>query len=133
MVGDVVLSDFPGLKRGAVLHTILYEPSPPPSIYSSHIRHLTEDCARSIFRTALQKLRSRDRSAQIVVTRQTAMYLAHVTFGLSFSEIGRLFGRDPTTVAHACHVVEDLRDDPAMDRALAVIEATLAGLRWKPS
>jgi chromosomal replication initiation ATPase DnaA len=61
------------------------------------------------------------------------MYLAHVTFGLSFSEIGRLFGLDRTTVAHACHAVEDLRDDPAMDRALAVIEATLAGLHLKPS
>jgi chromosomal replication initiation ATPase DnaA len=127
-----VLNDFPKLKRGAVLHTILYEGSPSPSIYSSHIRRLTEHCALSIFRMTLQKFRSRDRGAHIAVTRQTAMYLAHVTFGLSFSEIGQLFGRDRTTVAHACHVVEDLRDDPAMDRALAVVEATLAGLRFNP-
>jgi chromosomal replication initiation ATPase DnaA len=55
------------------------------------------------------------------------MYLAHVTFGLSFSEIGHLFGRDRTTVAHACRVIEDLRDDPAMDRALTIVEATLTG------
>lgn len=127
------MTDFPRLKRGAVLHTILYEGSPSPSIYSSHIRQLVEHCARSIFRISLPKFRSRDRGAHVALARQTAMYLAHVTFGLSFSEIGQLFDRDRTTVSHACRVVEDLRDDPAMDRALALIESTLAGSRLKPS
>jgi chromosomal replication initiation ATPase DnaA len=60
------------------------------------------------------------------------MYLAHVTFGLSFSEIGTLFDRDRTTVAHACRVIEDLRDDPAMDKALAILEITLTLPSPKP-
>jgi chromosomal replication initiation ATPase DnaA len=80
----------------------------------------------------LPKFRSRDRGATVALARQTAMYLAHVTFGLSFSEIGHLFERDRTTVAHACQVIEDLRDDPTMDRALAFIEAALIGARMKP-
>jgi chromosomal replication initiation ATPase DnaA len=53
------------------------------------------------------------------------MYLAHVTFGLSLAQTGRLFLRDRTTVAHACRVVEDLRDDPVMDEALRVLETAL--------
>jgi chromosomal replication initiation ATPase DnaA len=53
------------------------------------------------------------------------MYLAHVAFRLSLTEVGRLFNRDRTTVAHACGVVEDLRDDQIIDRALTVLAAAL--------
>jgi hypothetical protein len=50
------------------------------------------------------------------------MYLAHVAAGLSYTEVGREFRRDRTTVAHACAVVEDLRDDPTIDRAIELLE-----------
>lgn len=54
--------------------------------------------------------------------RQAAMYLLHVVFALSFETIGRLFGRDRTTVSHACRVVEDHRDDIWFDCRLATLE-----------
>ena len=54
--------------------------------------------------------------------RQAAIYLAHVGFGLSFAAGGRLFHRDRTTVAHACRVIEDRRDDRELDRRLTVLE-----------
>ncbi len=57
-----------------------------------------------------------------------AMYLAHVACGLSLTEVGALFDRDRTTVAHGCGVIEDLRDDPATDRTLMNLEAALAAL-----
>jgi len=60
--------------------------------------------------------------APIAFARQVAMYVAHVWFGLSLSEVGRGFGRDRTTVAHACRVVEERRDDPRLDRVIAAIE-----------
>lgn len=60
--------------------------------------------------------------APIAFARQVAMYVAHVWFGLSLSEVGRSFGRDRTTVAHACRVVEERRDDPRLDRVIAAIE-----------
>ena len=50
------------------------------------------------------------------------MYLAHVGCGLSLTEVGRLFTRDRTTVGHACGLVEDRREDPALDRALELLE-----------
>jgi chromosomal replication initiation ATPase DnaA len=61
-------------------------------------------------------------SQRIAFARQIAMYLAHVGFGLSFETIGRAFGRDRTTVAHACRVVEDGRDDIWFDCRVATLE-----------
>lgn len=43
--------------------------------------------------------------------RQVAMYLAHVQFGMTHTRIGTLFGRDRSTVSHACRAVTDLLDD----------------------
>ncbi len=61
-------------------------------------------------------------SQRVAFARQIAMYLAHVGFGLSFESIGRTFGRDRTTVAHACRVVEDARDDIWFDCRAATLE-----------
>ncbi|MEA2897009.1 MAG: hypothetical protein QOJ84_2624 [Bradyrhizobium sp.] len=54
--------------------------------------------------------------------RQVAMYLAHTGFEQSFETISRVFGRDRTTVSHACHVVEDGRDDIWLDCRLEALE-----------
>jgi Bacterial dnaA protein helix-turn-helix len=54
--------------------------------------------------------------------RQVAMYLAHTGFELSFETISRVFDRDRTTVSHACHVVEDGRDDIWLDCRLEALE-----------
>ncbi|GAB5506632.1 MAG: hypothetical protein Rhirs2KO_17950 [Rhizobiaceae bacterium] len=50
------------------------------------------------------------------------MYVTHVVLGLSMTEIGKGFGRDRTTVMHACHLVEDLRDDDDFDQIIARAE-----------
>jgi len=60
--------------------------------------------------------------ANVARARQVAMYLAHTVCGLSLTETGLCFDRDRTTVAHACLVVEDARDQPAFDRAFEVLE-----------
>ena len=62
---------------------------------------------------------------RIALARQVAMYLAHVVGGVTLTAVGRAFGRDRTTVAHACARVEDLRDDPAIDRPLTILEQSL--------
>ncbi|MGF7160467.1 hypothetical protein FHS85_002090 [Rhodoligotrophos appendicifer] len=63
--------------------------------------------------------------AEVAWARQVGMYLAHVSCGMSLSESGRLFGRDRTTAAHACRLVEDERDDPAIDASLDALDAVL--------
>ena len=55
--------------------------------------------------------------------RQVAMYLCHVSLGVSQNNTGRIFCRDRTTVAHACRVVEDARDSATFDRTMEVLEA----------
>ncbi len=74
------------------------------------------------------------REAPIAFARQVAMYLAHVGFGLSLTEVGALFGRDRTTVAHACERIEDGRDDARLDRCLDVLEAVARcdASPWRP-
>ncbi|WP_273184903.1 helix-turn-helix domain-containing protein [Hyphomonas adhaerens] len=47
--------------------------------------------------------------------RQVAMYLLRASLGMSLSRVARAFSRDRSTVSHACHVIEDLRDDPDFD------------------
>ena len=80
----------------------------------------------AVFTVPLGELRAPTRrSAPIALARQSAMYLAHVTFGLSYAEVGRAFGRDRTTAAHACRLIEDRREDPDLDTALADLEHVL--------
>lgn len=60
--------------------------------------------------------------------RQIAMYVCHVSLRLSLSDIGEAFGRDRTTVGHACHVVEDRRDEPAFDEFVSAVERMVAAV-----
>ncbi len=66
---------------------------------------------------------------QAALARQVGMYLAHVAFELSLTEVGDLFARDRTTVAHACALVEDRRDDRAFDHTLELIESAVRHLK----
>ena len=59
---------------------------------------------------------------EVARIRQLAMYVAHVTLHLSMKEVGVGFTRDRTTVLHACHLVEDLRDDPEFDHLVVMTE-----------
>lgn len=68
--------------------------------------------------------RSRGRLA-VARARQIAMYLAHVILGRSLTDIGLAFGRDRTTVSHACGLIEDMRDDRSFDEEICVLERQL--------
>lgn len=57
--------------------------------------------------------------------RQVAMYLAHTCCSLSLAQVGEIFGRDKSTVAHAVHQIEDLRDELEFDDWLSDLEGAL--------
>jgi chromosomal replication initiation ATPase DnaA len=59
---------------------------------------------------------------EAALARQIAMYLAHTVFSWSMSRVGAAFDRDRTTASHACHRVEDLRDDAQFDSLLLKLE-----------
>lgn len=64
--------------------------------------------------------------AAAAAARQVAMYLVHVVLGRPQDVVGEIFGRQRTTVHHACRSVEDLRDFPAIDDQLCRIESNFA-------
>lgn len=105
--------------------------SPPsrranPRNRSKPICLVVEATVAASFRLPLSAFHSRNRcSAPVAFARQIAMYISHVWLGLSLSDVGRYFGRDRTTVAHACQVVEDRRENPNIDRTVSSIEAAV--------
>ncbi len=64
----------------------------------------------------------RERRRLACHVRQIAMYVCHVALQMRMTAIGEGFGRDRSTVAHACAVVEDRRDDRDFDEFVAAIE-----------
>jgi chromosomal replication initiation ATPase DnaA len=112
-------TDHPSDVPRAVAATPLAEASPGLLVPRAAI----EQAVVQVFGVAYDELHGNTRGrAKIAFARQVAMYLAHVACRLTLTDTGRLFGRDRTTVAHACTVIEDRRDDPVFDRALDLLE-----------
>jgi chromosomal replication initiator protein len=64
-------------------------------------------------------IKGKKRSQNIVFPRQIAMYIAREITGFSTTEIGQSFGRDHTTVMHACQKIEERKQaDPTLDSTI---------------
>ncbi|MBC2884715.1 hypothetical protein H7Q97_04770 [Ochrobactrum sp. CM-21-5] len=59
---------------------------------------------------------------EVARVRQIGMYVAHTSCKMAMSEVAVGFARDRTTVMHACHLVEDLRDDADFDAVVTTFE-----------
>jgi hypothetical protein len=117
------------MKPGSDLHFssttpkfALLEPE-RPGFPKSELHALLDLMVAGVFdiESDLLRLPTRGR-ARVALARQVAMYLAHVACGLSLTEVGELFERDRTTVAHACIVIERRRDNGSFDAALVLLE-----------
>ncbi len=85
------------------------------------------DIAAAFFNVPARELRRPGRcSDDVSRVRQIAMYCAHTVLGMSMADVGKGFGRDRTTVIHACHIIEDLRDDREFEAILLRIEQLVA-------
>jgi hypothetical protein len=80
-----------------------------------------------------QLLHRSRREAGVAEARQLAMYLVHVVLGRTYSQVGDFFGRDRTTVAHACARIEDQRDRRGFDEEVAAFEAAIDGGSMRPA
>jgi len=95
----------------------------------SPVRKAIEPAVAALFEVPLSDLRGQTRgSPQAAFARQVAMYLSHVVLGLSLTEVGMIFSRDRTTVAHACAMIEDGRDDPEFDARLDQLERAICSM-----
>ena len=62
-------------------------------------------------------------SPDAVFARQVAMYLCYTAFEISLARVAVAFERDRSTVSHACHRIEDRRDEPQFDQWIESLEA----------
>src|ERR1700675_745380 len=100
--------------------------TPPARLPDQFVREMLEQAVSRAFMVASAELWSGTRGRpRVAFARQVAMYLAHAAWGLTPTEARHVFARDRTTVAHACGVVEDSRDDPVLDRSLELLEGVL--------
>ncbi|MEA2758476.1 MAG: hypothetical protein QOH65_1089 [Methylobacteriaceae bacterium] len=99
-------------------------PSPPPLPKRSHAALCGAAAAASLAIPQIQIAAGRGKQ-RVARARQIAIYLAHVGFGLNYTHLGEAFGRDRTTIRHACFRIEDARDDFSLDRALSILEGAL--------
>jgi hypothetical protein len=105
------------------------EPRAAARLGTSRLRWAIESAVAAVFEVGIEELRAPTRgSARAAFARQVAMYLAHVGCGVSLTEVGHLFERDRTTVAHACSLIEDKRDDPDFDHRLDHLERAVSSL-----
>lgn len=100
------------------------------SAFSNNIdMKIAELVVSSVFQVSKVELHGKQRgSASIAYARHVSMYLMHVACGVSFTAIGRFFGRDRTTVAYACQRIEDNREDHYIDWALNLMELSIKRL-----
>ncbi|WP_128292572.1 helix-turn-helix domain-containing protein [Afifella aestuarii] len=95
----------------------------------SSVCRFAEAALGAVFRVGHHDLRKAGRGvARVAQTRQAAMYLVHVGSGLTLTKVGAHFGRDRTTVAHGCRMIEERRDEPVFDQVLENLEFALR--RW---
>jgi len=93
-----------------------------------HTQVQPEEVVRRVaeaFDVTMDHLLSRDRSRQVALPRQIAMYLLREESNASLPQIGEtLGGRDHTTVMYACEKIGDLleRDDRLRRRVLEIRE-----------
>lgn len=89
------------------------------------IDEIQKACAAH-YRIDASEMRSRRRAIAVARPRQIAMYLAKKLTPRSLPEIGRIFSRDHSTVYHAIHKIEELRqEDPDMDADIRTIQRRL--------
>ena len=89
------------------------------------------DVVASVFGISREKLLSRERTREVALPRQVAMYLLREEANVSLPQIGEVLGgRDHTTVIYACEKVADMieRDDHLRKQILQIRE-TLYGHR----
>lgn len=121
----------PGRVKNTFLHISRVAHHSRPDIERAAQVALTQETIARALDVSVVELRSPTRQrAPVALARQVAMYLTHVAFGFSLSAVGRHFGRDRTTAAHACRQIEDRRDDRDFDMLLDRLERAVRGISF---
>lgn len=87
---------------------------------------IVDELVSRTFRLPQITLHATTRSRRkIAFARQVAMYLGHVCLSYKLRELALYYNRDRTTIAYACRVIEERRDDPDLELVLNSLESAL--------
>jgi chromosomal replication initiation ATPase DnaA len=91
---------------------------------------LAQAIVAQVYSLPAAELRGKTRGRPIAArARQVVLYLAHTVFAMSPGQLAAEFGRDRSTVRHACDVVAQRRQsDDEFDSTLRWLEAHLRGV-----
>lgn len=89
------------------------------------VNKVTEEMLGAIQEPVLRRGDCRRQRCQI---RQISMYLCHVALSLPQHEVASAFGYDRSTVSYACQVIENRRDNKALDQFISMLERIVAVL-----
>ena len=107
LVQTAMLERVFALQRAAFAH----ERFPSLAVRKSRVERVLEIVAQK-FNLSVDKLLGRDRSREIALPRQIAMYILREVTNFSLPQIGELLGgRDHTTVMYAIEKIEEIKTD----------------------
>ena len=99
-----VAANFPGPLDSAAIEQVRSGTGQPTS-RNADVHAIMKRVAVA-FSVTEKALLGQSRLRNVLLSRQVAMFLARELTGLSLPRIGAAFGRDHTTVLHACRKVE---------------------------
>jgi chromosomal replication initiator protein len=124
----LAFSDLSGQPLTAQLVTSALADLLPQRRTTLEPRHVI-DAVANAFDLSMEQMLGRDRSREIALPRQVAMYLLREVANISLPQIGEILGgRDHTTVMYACEKVGDLieRDDRLRRQIIQIREQLFA-------
>ena len=86
------------------------------------------ECVSRHYGISVEELKGRARTKDIASTRHTAIYLIRTLTGMSLPAIGKLFGRDHTTILSSLDAIEkDLKRNPLLEIELDELANEIKG------
>ena len=84
-----------------------------PAVFLTAQRaNLAQFIACQVYGVPVEEMRKPTRGRpQVARARQIAVHLARVVFTMSHRQLAQEFGRDRSTVHHACNLIERMRED----------------------
>ena len=90
-----------------------------PAVTMEYIREVVA----AHFKISVEEMHGKKRAQKIVLPRQIAMYLSRKIMDVSVLDIGKFFGRDHSTVIHACNKISgEVETDEKMRLAVEDLE-----------
>lgn len=99
----------------------------PAAFLTAQRANLAQFIACQIYGVPLEEMRRPTRGRPLVArARQIAVHLARSVFSMTHRQLAAEFGRDRSTVKHACQQIERMREENAeFDSTLRWMEALL--------